>query len=440
MNFSCGIDFGTTNTSAAIAEQGKEPRLVMVENDSVTIPTALFFDEAGKVYFGREAMQHYMNGDRGRCMRSLKRVLGTDLMSSGTLVNRQVMKFSNILSYFLKHIKQKIDTAVGDNVEDVIMGRPVHFRDNDTKADIRAQQELEMIAKSAGFKNVEFQFEPIAAAFAHEKQIEHERLACVIDIGGGTSDFTIIKIGKNLIHKADRRDDILASSGVRIGGNDFDKDLALECFLPEFGFGGYTTPKTRYDKSIPLPTSIYHSLAVWSKINTLYVPKEKNLARKMFYSAAEPQKVSRLVETLEKEQGHTLLSAVEETKIHLTQNETAKMKLNFLSDKPVIYVDRNSFEESLENDCQKISSSVEECLKQAKLNPEDIQLIILTGGSTEIPYIQQIMCSHFPMAEISQENKLSSVGLGLAYDSARKFMSFNNQVLNDINYGNIATR
>ncbi len=419
---SCGIDFGTTNTSAALAKGFAEPTLVPVENSDVTTPTALFFGDGGKVYFGREAMQHYMDGDRGRCMRSLKRVLGTSLMSSGTLVNGRIMKFNDILSYFLKHIKQQIDENAGQNVEDVVVGRPVHFRDNDPQGDTKAQQELEEIARSAGFKNIDFQFEPIAAAFAHEKLIEGEKLACVVDIGGGTSDFSIIKIGRNLMRKIDRQDDILASTGVRIGGNDFDKDLALECFMPEFGFGGYTEPKTKYDKSIPLPTSIYRDLAVWNKINMLYVPKEKNNAKKMLYSAAEPEKVKRLIEILEKEQGHTLLTAVEETKIYLTEKESTKVTLNFLSDKPVILANRKQFEKSLVADGKRISDSVLECLNQAQVRPEDIELVILTGGSTEVPYIQQMMISHFPTAELSQENKLSSVGLGLAFDSARKFI------------------
>lgn len=420
-NLSCGIDFGTTNTSAAITNGVSEPQLISLENDNVTIPTALFFAETGHVYFGREAMQRYMNGEKGRCMRSLKRVLGTNLMGIGTNVNGRLMKFENILSYFLKHVKAKIDKAANADITNVVIGRPVHFRDNDSYGDIQAQNELKRIAQAAGFKNIEFQYEPIAAAFAHEKLINSEKLACVVDIGGGTSDFTIIKIGKNLINKRDRNDDILASTGVRIGGNDFDKDLALKSFMPEFGFGTLGGGKMKHDKVLPLPTSIYFALAEWSKINTLYVPKEINLAKKMLFAAQEPEKVKRLLEILQNEQGHTLLSAVEQTKIALTEKEKINITLNFLSDSPIIKTDKKSFEFSLQNDVKKISDSVQECLTQAQVKPEDIQLVILTGGSTEIPYIQEFMCSNFPNAELSQTNKLSSVGLGLAYDSMRYF-------------------
>ena len=420
-NLSCGIDFGTTNTSAAIVDGVSEPKLVSVEGDNVTIPTALFFAETGHIYFGREAMQRYMSGERGRCMRSLKRVLGTNLMSTGTIVNRRLMKFENILSYFLKHIKAKVDEGANADVTNVVIGRPVHFRDNDSAGDDKAQAELKSIAQTAGFQNIEFQYEPIAAAFAHEKLVKGEKLACVVDIGGGTSDFTIIKIGKNLIDKLNRQDDILASSGVRIGGNDFDKDLALKSFMPEFGFGGFGGGKIKYDQVLPLPTAIYRDLAEWSKVNTLYTTKEINLAKKMLFAAQEPEKVKRLLEILQNEQGHTLLTAVEETKIALTEKEKINIALKFLSDAPVIKTDKRSFEDSLQNDIKKISGSVQECLTQAQVKPEDIQLVVLTGGSTEIPYIQEVICSRFPNAELSQNNKLSSVGLGLAYDSMRRF-------------------
>lgn len=421
MTFSCGIDFGTTNTSAAVADGISEPKLVSVEGNSVTIPTALFFADGGHVYFGREAMKLYINGEKGRCMRSLKRVLGTDLMSTGTNVNGKMLKFENILSYFLKHIKAKIDATANADVADVVIGRPVHFRDNDSAGDNKAQDELTRIARDAGFKNIEFQYEPIAAAFAHEKAVEGEKLACVVDIGGGTSDFSIIKIGKNLINKRNRQDDILASTGVRIGGNDFDKDLALKSFMPEFGFGGMGGGKTKYEKVLPLPTAIYRDLAEWSKINTLYVPKEINMAKKMLLAAHEPEKVKRLLEILQNELGHTLLTVVEQTKIALTEKEQTCIELDFLSDAPVIITDKISFENSLQNNVRKITKSVQECLLQAQAKPEDIELVVLTGGSTEIPYVQKIMCSQFANAELAQSNKLSSVGLGLAYDSMRKY-------------------
>ncbi len=313
------------------------------------------------------------------------------------------------------------------------MGRPVHFRDGDTAGDQRAENELHKIANSVGFHNVEFQFEPIAAAYAHEIKLQSERLACVIDIGGGTSDFTIIKIGPKLKNKIDRTDDILASTGIRIGGNDFDKDLCLKCFMPEFGFGTLGGGKSKYDKILPLATMPYYTLSEWSSVNSMYIPKEINFAKKMLYNAQEPEKVKRLVELLEKENGHTLLTAVEQTKIQLTDREQVGITLNFISDEPRIRATKREFEQSMTRDIENISKSINECIMQAQIKPNDVQMIILTGGSTEVPIIQQKMTEHFPNAELSQENKLSSVGLGLAYDSRRRFNNGNSRNTASIN-------
>ena len=310
MTVSCGIDFGTTNTAAAVIKNDISPQLVELEDKNITIPSALFFSEDNKVYFGRRAMKMYTDAEAGRCMRSLKRVLGSDLMSVGTYINNKKYSFIEILSCFLRNIKSKTDALAGTEVENVVMGRPVHFRDNDIQGDLRAQEELRKIAANVGFKNIEFQYEPIAAAFAHERFVQNEKLACVIDVGGGTSDFTILKVGKNLMKKADRKDDILANAGVRVGGNDFDKDLSLSCFMPAFGY------KTKHNKKdMELPTVPYQTMAEWSRINSMYNYQELNFAKKMLYDAVEKEKVRRFVELIEKQLGYLLLNTVENAKI-----------------------------------------------------------------------------------------------------------------------------
>lgn len=437
MTFACGIDFGTTNTAAALTKNGKQPILVPLENNETTIPSALFFAADEKIYFGRQAMKMYTDGELGRCMRSLKRVLGSDLMSTGTYIYNRRTSFTEILGYFLQNVKNKLDIAAENDVDCVVLGRPVHFRDNDEAGDIRAENELRKIATNVGFKNIEFQYEPIAAAFAHENIIENEKLACVIDIGGGTSDFTILRVGKQLMSKTDRKDDILASTGVRIGGNDFDKDLSLKCFMPTFGYRTQQGGQTKYDKIIDLPTAPYHTMAEWSSINSMYNYKELNSAKKMLYNAIEKEKVRRFVELIEKERGYSLLNVVENTKMKLTDVPDVKVKLDFISDSPLVTATRSDFENSLNWDIKRVFEQIDECVKQAQVKADDIKLIILTGGSTEIPYIQKLVSDYFPNAELSQENKLSSVGMGLAYDSMRKFsnqclMSMQKQFQNSI--------
>ena len=413
----CGIDFGTSNSAISIASTQTKPTLINVENSKSTIPSSIFYPaDKNQPLFGTDANQAYISGEQGRFMRSLKRVLGTDLMSSGTLINNKLLSFEAILSHFLCFLKTKAENTAQAKIESVVMGRPVQFRDNDPKADKQAEKELYNIAKSVGFKNIVFQFEPIAAAYAHEEEVTNEKLALVIDIGGGTSDFSIIKIGKSLQSKTDRSQDILASTGIRIGGNDFDKDLAIESFMPELGMHS-----TYGNKNLTVPNITYFELAEWSKVNSVYTYTNIKMLNKILTETHNPDKYSRLLNLVETEQGHTLLSYVENTKIKLTNHNTLNTNLNFLPDSPSITTTKTAFEDSIKSDVNKTLKSIQECLNQAQITNDKIELTILTGGSTEIPYIQTLIKQTFPLSQISQENKLSSVGLGLAFDALRRF-------------------
>lgn len=414
-----GIDFGTTNSAVAISDGGV-PRMVEIEYGKDTIPTAMFFpDKSGDIYYGRDAHNQYTNGDgTGRFMRSIKRLLGTQIMRGGTVINGKMTDFETIIAYFIRYLKSKMDMSAGCPIEHVVMGRPVHFRDNDPSGDAQAQAELEKIAHSVGFTHVAFQYEPIAAAFAHEQNLTSEKLAFVVDIGGGTSDFTVIRLSPIRKLKQDRSDDILANTGMRIGGNDFDKNLSLKTFMPQFGLG---TEYRSGDKTIKIPISPYISLSTWSSVNDVYNYKTLNMVRGYTVWGMEPEKINRLYEIIENRLGHKNLDYVENAKITLSAQDNYAVALDFLSDSPIIEINRDAFEESIKSDMKKIEKSVHECIANAGIKNTDIELVILTGGSTEIPYICRAMQSYFPNAELSYTNRMASVGLGLAYDAIRRF-------------------
>ena len=421
---SAGIDFGTTNTTVAMTSADRGPYVIPVEDNDSSIPSTIFFEgDKGRTYFGREAMKKYMDGETGRFMRSLKRVLGSSLMKTGTIVNGSAMTFQSIIGKFVQNIKYKLDNEAGQYVENVVVGRPVHFRDNDISGDERAQKELETIMKNVGFKNILFQYEPIAAAFAHERHLKEEQLAAVIDIGGGTSDFTIIRLGGENAKKTDRKDDILANTGVRIGGNDFDKQLSLKSFMPELGMDTeYNSGTNNNPKMLSVPKTHYFDLSEWSQVNSLYTYKNINAVKKYLAFSSSKNKYSRLLEIIEKQLGHKVLALVEDSKIDLTSNEFIDVSLDFLTSKVKIPVNRKEFEESIEQHTIKIIDAVRECITLANIDPKKVQLVVLTGGSTEIPYIRETLCGLFPNARISGEDKLSSVGLGLAFDASRRFI------------------
>ena len=349
-------------------------------------------------------------------MRSLKRILGTSLMQDGTVVNGRLKKFEDILADFIGHMKAAAERHGGAEITNVVIGRPVHFADNDSKTDNRAQEALQNIAKAVGFKHIFFQYEPIAAAFAHERKLISEKLALVVDIGGGTSDFTVIRLAREVMDKSDRADDILGNSGIRIGGNDFDKDLSLSAFMPDFGYG------TAYgEKHLPMPAVPFHDMSEWSKINFLYTPKMQKQMRDILPQSHEPEKFSRYIKLLEEEKGHRLLAAVEDCKIGLTDHLEVTAQLDFVEADFNISVTRKRFNDAVKQHVSAIVSDIDDCLRQAQVWEDAIELIILTGGTTEVPLLKETVAAKFPQAEISEENKLSSVGLGLGYESIRRF-------------------
>jgi hypothetical chaperone protein len=419
LHYVAGIDFGTTNSAVSVSDGGV-PHMVQITPGKDTIPSALFFDDNDKqVYMGYDAHQKYREPfSEGRFMRSLKRILGTSTMLTGTQIRGRYIKYEDIIGYFIRHLKEKLDETVGASVVDVVMGRPVHFRDNDSNGDEAAQNQLEQIARNVGFKNIGFQYEPIAAAFSHEQQLSSEHLAIVIDIGGGTSDFTVIRLGPKLAHKTDRTDDILANSGIRIGGNDFDRSFAIDKFMPLYGLG---TLYHSGDKILPVPNAPYIDLATWSFVNRAYTPQVLSLMRGIQINAQSPDKISRMMDVLKNNLGHTNLDYVEYAKINLSHQDQVIQTLDFLSDCPSVTTNVSEFVNAISNDVSKIQLSMNDCLAAASVKNTNIDLVILTGGSTQIPYVSTIVRNTFPNAILSDSNKMASVGLGLAYDAMRRF-------------------
>lgn len=411
----CGIDFGTSNSAIAVS-RGEDVTLAPVEERHVTLPSALFYPLGKSPVYGRDAMRHFTEGEDGRFMRSLKRMLGTQMMNYGTVVNDKPRRFDEIIGGFVSFMKKKGEALASEPIESVVMGRPVHFVDRDPDADYAAEEQLRRIAREAGFKHIEFQFEPIAAAFAHETKLTAEKLALVVDIGGGTSDFTVIRLGPALARKIERQSDILGNAGTRLGGNDLDKDLSLLSFMPPLGY------KTTYgEKNLPVPLSWFHEMAEWSKINFLYNPKMKSEVKSVLRESHAREKMSRYAKVLQSETGHRLLATVEQAKIDLTDQEETSTALDFIEKDLSVAVTRNDFEQAIRARLEKISDIISECLAVSGVQQNQINLIVLTGGPTETPLIKQLIRNKFPTAAVSEENKLSSVALGLGYDSRRRF-------------------
>ena len=410
----CGIDFGTTNSVVALA--GKEKvTLVPLEGKKRTLPSAIFCSKTDFL-FGQTAVDAYMQGEDGRFMRSMKRILGTDLMNATTLINGKQISFDNLIGLFLKEIKNRSENYTQTEITSVVLGRPVHYQDYDPNADVMAENKMCEIAKSIGFKNVVFQYEPIAAAFSHEQDLTKDRIALIADLGGGTSDFTVIRIGPNCRQKSDRKEDILSTSGVRVGGNDFDRDLSVNSFMPQFGKGTiYST------KKLPVPEFLFSHLSEWSQINFMYTPKNIRMVKDILLVSHTPEKVKNLLLLLEMQQAHQLLQVVEQAKIGLTTEIQIKTFFDNLEESLNFDINRNDFEKVVQYESDKIIQSMKECLSMANLKADKIDMLILTGGTSQIPLVQRSIHRLFPDAYISDKQRMESVALGLAYMAQKLF-------------------
>ena len=223
-----GIDFGTSNSTAGLFENGK-PRLVPLEDGNVTIPSAVFFNfEDDRTYFGRGALEAYTANTEGRLLRALKSVLGTSLIREKTRIKARSMAFSDIIGGFIAYLKERLESEAGGPVEKVVLGRPVHFVDDDADGRRRTRRPNSKRRRARkGFRHIAFQFEPIAAALDYEQSVTREELALIVDIGGGTSDFSIVRVSPERAKAVERKDDILANAGVHVGGTDFDRLLSI---------------------------------------------------------------------------------------------------------------------------------------------------------------------------------------------------------------------
>lgn len=411
-----GIDFGTSNSTVGVME-GNEPRLVALEEKHVTMPSAIFFNfEDDQTYFGRRAIADYAANAEGRLLRALKSVLGSSLIHEKTRVKTRQMAFSEIISGFLGHLKARLDHHAGESVERVVLGRPVHFVDENADADRDAQDQLEKAAREQGFKDIAFQFEPIAAALDYERSVNREELALIVDIGGGTSDFSIVRVSPERARTVDRKDDILANRGVHIGGTDFDRLLSVAHLMPELGYG---TP-TR-DGKRNLPVSYFVNLATWQRIHQLYTPKAMSDLRQIRYEAERPELVERMIDVVQQRQGHALAGKVEQAKIDLTDQASSTIDVRLSDETLNIPVSRAELDETIAIAVGRIVDVVGQTLHDAQVPAERITTLFLTGGSTAIGLLRQSICDLFPSASVVNGDVFGSVGLGLTLDARRKF-------------------
>ncbi|SDQ16743.1 Hsp70 family protein [Pseudovibrio sp. Tun.PSC04-5.I4] len=411
-----GIDFGTSNSTVGVFS-GALPELINLDQGNPEMPSAIFFNfEDEQIVYGRQAKQEYIRGDEGRLMQALKSILGTSLIQEKTAVMGGRMAFRDIIALYLRQLKHKLDAHLNEDVTKVVLGRPVHFIDGNETADKAAQDTLESIARQEGFKDIAFQYEPIAAALAYEQTVAQEELILVLDIGGGTADFSIIRVSPDRRNAPDRSNDILANTGVHIGGTDFDRLLSMAQVMPQLGYKTLTKCGKR-----ALPSKYYFDLATWQFINQLYAPNILRELSEVRREAAQPHLVERLREVIRAKDGHALATRVEQAKIDLSSADIATVKIELEEEDVLLEMSTTEFRAAIDASICKIEQTINEALSNAGVTGDQINSMFLTGGTTRIPLLRRHFQELLPNATIVEGDVFGAVGLGLAADARRKF-------------------
>lgn len=416
MSVACGIDFGTSNSSVGVCDAGG-PRLLPIQNGATSVPTALFFSlDDNSTTFGHEALERYFAREPGRYLRAIKSVLGTSLFDETTQAKRKRYTFGEIIAAFLRFLRNSAADSLGTPPTSVVLGRPAFFVDDNPDADAAAQRQLEAAARTAGFEHIAFQFEPIAAALDYEQTVKREEIALVADIGGGTSDFSVVRVSPKRAKASDRRDDILGFTGVHIGGTDFDRQLSVASVMPSLGLG---SPLKR--KGLHAPSWYFHDLATWHRIGFLYDQKVLTEVRGVLRDSAQPKKIERLLSVLENHKGHDLLAAVEAAKIELSNASSTKLDLDDSAGGVSKTITRADLDKAVARDLRRIHDRIGDVLKLAGLTPDAVSAVFLTGGATRMPSVRDAIATAVPSARLTAGDAFGSVATGLALDAARRF-------------------
>jgi hypothetical chaperone protein len=416
-----GIDFGTSNSSVTIWDANRrqlvrDPRIAGVESSFMYFPYALrrappIIGDAAKLRYVQDHM-------RGRFFQAIKTILPNRTFTE-TVVNNQSFLLEDLIAFFLRHLKAKADAVTGQNVTRVVLGRPAIFS-LEPEEDQLAQDRLHRAAELAGFAEIHFQYEPIAAALAYEARITQPERVLVGDFGGGTSDFTVVRLDPRRQGQTDRASDILATGGLTVAGNTYDSATMWHKVTPRFG------RLASYDaggKRLPVPSSLHRQICQWDQIAFLRNPRSLDLLWRLEHSSDDPPGFRRFQSLVKDNQGFALFQVIEGAKIALTAQDEASLRFAH----PQIAIDeRLSLAEFNRNSADLTASIVgylDRFLAEAKLAPRDIETVFLTGGTSLIRSLRQEFVARFGAAKIRDGHEFTSVGEGLALSAPLSFPS-----------------
>jgi hypothetical chaperone protein len=346
----------------------------------------------------------------------MKSILGSALADTTTdLGDGSAIRYTDVIGIFLDHLKRNAEKAAGASIDRAVLGRPVFFVDDDPRADQLAQQQLEAAARSVGLRDIHFQYEPIAAAFDYESHLTEEGLVLVADIGGGTSDFSLVRVGPDRMHRIERKDDVLAHHGVHVAGTDFDRRVELATILRELGYQSLD-PEGR-----ELPNRVYFDLATWHLINTVYAPKRASELGLMRHLYVDTRQHDRLMRVVERRLGHALAAHAEEAKIGVAAGGETVIDLDQVEEDLRLAFDEAQLIQAGNDDMQRIVQAARDTVQAAGVATRDVSAVYFTGGSTGLAFLSNALAGAFPAARPVFGDRLASVATGLGIHARRIF-------------------
>ena len=407
----CGLDFGTSNSAVALSTG----EVLKVDHDARLSRSVLFYPEdSQEVLAGGGAIDRYLEDNAGRFIQSMKTWLPSTTFTR-TQIRGRTLLLEDLIAVFIRSLRTRASESLGHDLNEVVMGRPARFS-TDPQADAFAEGRLRKAAELAGFTNVSFVIEPIAAALTYEATLKHDELVLVADFGAGTSDLTLMWLGPGRRVKGNRRADVVASSGVYVGGDRFDAAIMKHKLLQHFGQG--STYEVGF-KRMPIPTYVLSRLLSWNEMSLIREKSTRELIDQMLKTSDSIPAIEALHDLVMYNLGYRLFRAIEQAKIELSTKQKAVVRF----DDERVQIEEPVTRKEFERFCQPLIDELEVCTDELLARaPSSLKIdsVFLTGGSSQIPCVRDLFARKFGEERLRTADAFTSVaeGLGRAADAA----------------------
>ena len=449
-----GLDFGTTNSGAAYYD-GQTLKVFPVDprsRDAQTVKSLLYITRDHEHSIGQAAIDLYFAQNLGRPIRLVRKPVGIienyfaevglvvkevhalidanipgRLFQSlktalpqhtyeGTSVFDRYYTVEELVALVLQRIRHRAEDLCGRPIRQVVLGRPVHF-DSNPERDQLAQERLDHAAHLAGFQEVDFEYEPVAAALHYELSLDHPENVIVFDFGGGTLDVTVMRLGDHADPGQIGRHRVKATSGVRIGGDLFDERIVRARMLYHFGYGSIYGQTKR----LPVPIYIFEALAQWQAIPTLFTLPTMRIIQQALATSDRPQELRALNTLISKNYGFKMFQEVERAKCELSDRDLVTIRLmesdGTESGDDILIVEpmtTEQFETIIAADVARTEQCVDQAVGASEIEPEDIDIVLATGGSSAIPVFRRMLERKFGSGKVKRHDLFTGVTQGLA--------------------------